>query len=229
MRLKIISLVLSIIIITSIILYYYNENNDNESNKISNEKPNAIIEEIQYSYITKTNIEFIGIGNDPDGKIVKYEWDFDGDGVYDWKSNVTGNATYIYWDEGTYNVSFKVTDNDGDYDIDYQIITITKGLPPVHDICFDNLENGYTINSTFNITGRVKKSHSEDKILSVQISINNSNWINISYWEISHMDYKWHYIFNTTIYPNGDCDISIKAVGYTYGEIVESIMVQIKN
>ncbi|MFA5854898.1 MAG: PKD domain-containing protein [Candidatus Gracilibacteria bacterium] len=48
---------------------------------------------------------------DPDGEIVSYEWDFDGDGRYD---DATGEeADYTFELEGKYNVSLRVTDNSG--------------------------------------------------------------------------------------------------------------------
>ena len=31
-----------------------------------------------------------------DGSIILYEWDFEGDGRYDWRTNETGNASHVY-------------------------------------------------------------------------------------------------------------------------------------
>lgn len=53
--------------------------------------------------------------NDPDGEIVSYEWDLNGDGRYDDAEGVT--AEYTYEQEGSYDVSLRVTDNNGEYDI----------------------------------------------------------------------------------------------------------------
>ena len=41
-------------------------------------------------------LPFTGLGADPDGTIVLYEWDFDGDGEADWSSSTTGMTTHIY-------------------------------------------------------------------------------------------------------------------------------------
>src|SRR5439155_22913868 len=43
----------------------------------------------------------------------KYEWDFQGDGVFDYASTTTGNTTFTYTTPGTYNAVFRVTDNQG--------------------------------------------------------------------------------------------------------------------
>ncbi|MEP0815068.1 MAG: PKD domain-containing protein, partial [bacterium] len=49
---------------------------------------------------------------DPDGEIVKYEWDFDGDGLSDWQSYQSDHVSHIF-DAGIWNVTLRVTDNDG--------------------------------------------------------------------------------------------------------------------
>jgi len=62
---------------------------------------------------TNTQIEFTGLANDADGTIVLYEWDFDGDGIYDWESDSTPSTTYAYKDDGRYMAVLRVTDSDG--------------------------------------------------------------------------------------------------------------------
>jgi len=49
---------------------------------------------------------------DPDGRIVSYEWDFDGDGIYDLASDVP-TVEWLYDEAGDYRASLRVTDNDG--------------------------------------------------------------------------------------------------------------------
>jgi PKD repeat protein len=58
-------------------------------------------------------VNFSGAGTDSDGTIMKFEWDFDGDGTFDFTSTTTGNTTHTYDTAGTYNAVFQVTDNDG--------------------------------------------------------------------------------------------------------------------
>ncbi len=55
-------------------------------------------------------VVFEGFGTpDTSQRIILFEWDFDGDGVYDWNSTKTGMATYKFWDVGVYNATFRVT------------------------------------------------------------------------------------------------------------------------
>ncbi|MEM2870588.1 MAG: fibronectin type III domain-containing protein [Thermoplasmata archaeon] len=56
-------------------------------------------------------IPFSGTAIDPDGYIVKYEWDFDGDGVFDFESATDANTTAVYSEKGSYTAVLRVTDN----------------------------------------------------------------------------------------------------------------------
>jgi PKD repeat protein len=58
-------------------------------------------------------VAFSGTATDPDGTIARYEWDVDGNGVFDFTSTTTGNTTHTYAAPGTFNAVFRVTDNDG--------------------------------------------------------------------------------------------------------------------
>ena len=48
---------------------------------------------------------------DPDGQIILYEWDFEGDGKYDWQNEINGTTTHIYKIPRAYNATLRVTDN----------------------------------------------------------------------------------------------------------------------
>ncbi|MBO67630.1 MAG: hypothetical protein CL398_04895 [Acidiferrobacteraceae bacterium] len=69
-------------------------------------------------------IQFSGVGSDEDGTVVLYEWDFDGDGVFEWNSGDNGVEIYIYNIEGIYNATLRVTDNDGFTGTDVVRVTI---------------------------------------------------------------------------------------------------------
>ncbi len=66
-------------------------------------------------------VVFEGFGTpDESQRIILFEWDFDGDGEYDWNSTKTGRATYKFWDVGKYNATFRVTQYNVD---DQQLVT----------------------------------------------------------------------------------------------------------
>jgi outer membrane protein assembly factor BamB len=82
---------------------------------------------------------------DPDGTIVLYEWDWDNDGVYD-ESHTTSTATHVWYEEDTYPVTLRITDNDGANDTITKIIYIGI-IPPVADFTWipENPESGETV------------------------------------------------------------------------------------
>lgn len=68
-----------------------------------------------------------GTGRDLDGTIELYEWDFDGDGIFDWNSSISGVASHTYDVAGTYTAVLRVTDNHGAVDEDVLIVKVSKG------------------------------------------------------------------------------------------------------
>jgi len=69
-------------------------------------------------------VQFSGAGTDEDGSITKYEWDFDGDGVFEWSSNENGLTIFIFNNAGTYTSTLRVTDNDGKTATDSLTVTV---------------------------------------------------------------------------------------------------------
>ena len=69
-------------------------------------------------------VQFSGAGTDSDGTVVKYEWDFDGDGVFEWSSEDNGLSTFFYNDGGVYLTILRVTDDDGNAAVDNRTITV---------------------------------------------------------------------------------------------------------
>ena len=90
--------------------------------------PTAIASADQTSGDPVLQVQFTGSGTDLDGTVVLYEWDFDGDGVYDWNSTQNGNVLYSYERSGTFYATFRVTDNDGLTDLTEIPITINFGI-----------------------------------------------------------------------------------------------------
>ena len=86
-----------------------------------------------------STVQFNGAATDKDGNIVKYEWDFNGDGIYEWSSEENGRTTNIYNTAGTYVATLKVTDNDGNTALDSFTVTVKvakddsgeSGLPSI--------------------------------------------------------------------------------------------------
>ncbi len=71
-------------------------------------------------------LTFSGQASDIDGSIVLYEWDFNGDGVYDFNSTTTGVTEYTYTSDGTFTATFRVTDDDGAMGYDSITVKVRK-------------------------------------------------------------------------------------------------------
>ena len=95
-----------------------------------------------------------GSGSDPDGAIVRYEWDYDGDGVYDWFSDSTGNAYFKYPAVGTYEATIRVTDNDGLTATAMKTITVAERAdPPTASASADQVDGIAPLTVNFTGTG----------------------------------------------------------------------------
>lgn len=70
---------------------------------------------------------YAGGSADPDGTIVQYDWDFDGDGTYD-QTTFQAFATHIYDTPGTYIASVRVTDNLGATAVDGNLVVANQGV-----------------------------------------------------------------------------------------------------
>lgn len=62
--------------------------------------------------VENQTVTFSASVSDLDGTIDLYEWDFEGDGTYDWSSTTSPDTTYAYPTFGDYNPTLRVTDND---------------------------------------------------------------------------------------------------------------------
>ncbi len=65
---------------------------------------------------------------DPDGKIVKYEWDWEGDGIYDYVSTAA-TVQHKYGKPGSFKPTVRVTDDAGATSVASAAITATNPLP----------------------------------------------------------------------------------------------------
>jgi hypothetical protein len=73
------------------------------------------------------SVTFTGAGEDDDGTIIGYAWDFDGDGSYDYAHATEPNPPVHEYDTpGTYNAKFRVEDNLGLTDVDTVAVNVSE-------------------------------------------------------------------------------------------------------
>jgi hypothetical protein len=75
-------------------------------------------------------VVFRGTGFDNDGYVVRYEWDFDGDGSFDWTSGTTGATSWVYTQSGLYEAILRVTDDEGATGTDVIHVTVKDPSDP---------------------------------------------------------------------------------------------------
>jgi YD repeat-containing protein len=64
---------------------------------------------------------------DPDGSVTKYEWDFDGNGVYETSGGSNPVISHSYATVGTYSVGLRVTDNGGKTATTTRSVSVNSG------------------------------------------------------------------------------------------------------
>jgi hypothetical protein len=104
---------------------------DHYGSQGTNRRPTASFTITPGTAKTGQTVTFNGSGSsDPDGTISRYEWDLDGDGVYETDSGANPSVTKTYATEGTYQPRMRVTDNQ--FGTDSQTHTLVIGsAPPV--------------------------------------------------------------------------------------------------
>ncbi len=115
-------------------------------------------------------VNFKGKGSDPDGKIINYEWDFDGDGIYDWESSSSGNADYTYDQENTYIASFRVIDDMGSFSVDNCTVTMTER--PLNTAPVVNAGNDVTVEEGMQVQLTATAEDYENNIVEMEWSEN---------------------------------------------------------
>ena len=118
-----------------------------------NLKPIAKIESITPAPSKKGEmVHFNENSQDLDGIIVLYQWDFDGNEIFDWNSTITGDTSFIYDSLGFYNVKLRVTDDDGDYDIATLTIYVNNTPPEVKNLSINPMQPKTTNDLILNYT-----------------------------------------------------------------------------
>jgi len=92
---------------------------------------------------------------DPDGAIVLYEWDFEGDGVWD-ETGASPVTTHIYTEPNpvAYSATVRVTDDDGATDTAVaSVLVMTAEAPFVNSISPHQVTEGETVTFTADVSG----------------------------------------------------------------------------
>ncbi|UCH88971.1 MAG: PKD domain-containing protein [Thermoplasmata archaeon] len=73
--------------------------------------------------------EVITFGAEISGNILKFEWDFDSDGTFEYTSYTTPDTTHSYSKAGFYEAQLRITDGNNEYQIKKQLIIVENVKP----------------------------------------------------------------------------------------------------
>jgi YD repeat-containing protein len=97
----------------------------------SNRRPVAAFTATPNPVQPNATVTFNGSSShDPDGSIVKYEWDLDGNGSYETNTGSTPTVTKTYATEGSVTVGLRVTDNQTGIDTETKTVNVVANQAP---------------------------------------------------------------------------------------------------
>ena len=106
--------------------------------------------------VAPLEVTFFAQGEDTDGSIAEFAWDFNGDGIYD--STVQNPPPHTYSTPGMYNAKLRVTDDEGAWDVDTVGINVLPApdpdnLPPTADLQADVTSGNAPLTVNFDAGG----------------------------------------------------------------------------
>ena len=99
-----------------------------------NHSPIAILQATPNIGNAPLTVEFDASASiDLDGNITQYQFDWEGDGIYDFVSDTISTVSHTYPTVGSFHARLMVTDDDGTTSIDDQLVMVSEpgNLPPV--------------------------------------------------------------------------------------------------
>ncbi|UCH88374.1 MAG: S8 family serine peptidase, partial [Thermoplasmata archaeon] len=172
-------------------------------------------------------LSFNGQGIDSDGQIVLNQWDFEGDGVFDWESTENGITTHTYTQSGMYMARFQVHDDDGLTAFDERKITVNSGAPnqaPTVDITAP--QPNQQVKDTVTVEGYAEDDMNVEK---VQLKFNQGAWLDVKLETIGSGMHTWQYEWDTTAYPNGFNTITARSYDGELYSAEKSVSVDVSN
>jgi Concanavalin A-like lectin/glucanases superfamily/PKD domain len=96
-----------------------------------NRRPHATLSATPNPVETGTQVSFNASGStDPDGSIVSYQWDLDGNGTFETDTGTTPTAKAGYAQEGNVTVTVRVRDNEAATDTETVALTVANKQEP---------------------------------------------------------------------------------------------------
>lgn len=160
-------------------------------------------------------VQFHGTGTDPDGTVNLYDWDFDGDGTYDWSSGSTGETTHVYLTAGDFHAVLRVTDDTGLTDTDSCTIKVRASTLPIVEITSPSANT--VCSGIVQIEGYA--SDEDGTIQKVEVKIDSGNWLRATGTD------SWNYYWDTNTVTDGSHTIYARSFDGTDYSDIDSVNV----
>ncbi len=168
-----------------------------------------------YDGLSGDAVRLRGTGSDPDGRIARYEWDYESDGQWDYESSSTGDATVIYDLSGTYTATLRVIDDDGASATDVATVEVTRSnAPPTVTVTRPTAGEKVKGNVVFE-----GKATDDKGVVKVEVQLDGGAWLSAT------GTTGWSFDFNAAGYRAGGHTLRVRAID-TNGETSEEVVVQ---
>ena len=122
----------------------------------------------KFDCLNTDTIFFSGTAEDKNGLIVTYQWDYEGDGIFEYSDGSSPDTSFIYNTAGTYHPTVLVTDNDGFKGYHYRTVVV-YGLDNEISVEKFNPSGEETVEFTYTI--------SDDGLMTIKVYDKDNNLI----------------------------------------------------
>jgi len=167
-------------------------------------------------------VVFLGSARDPDGEVVSYRWDVDGDGIYEAEGPDADEYRYPgYQLEGNYEALFEAMDDKGVWGGDTLSVLVRPEDHNFKPTVLIDVENGTVLSGTYTVVGTADDDSGVEK---VEVSAFGplSSPSEVLPWTGADGRREWTYDWDTTTVPDGDYLFRARAYdGDRYSDISE--------
>lgn len=168
--------------------------------------------------------------SDPDGRVVHYRFDADGDGLTDCEG-AAPKCAFVFERPGEYESLVDVTDDEGGRatrTLAVTILTPPEGTAPP-SIALVSPEVGARLTGEVLLRGTASGARPVER---VDVQLRNGSWSfspSASAWSLAHGTSEWHLLLDTRGIPDGDYELVVRATDASAATGFRRVPVEVAN